>query len=121
MPSSAQRTHGGEVSRATLGLRLQASRSGSSYRLASSLRAGFMLGEYPDPSTVLLPAKNKAFKLQSNNFREMQCKCVQPQVLGYYRLGFTSLKHDGKTNQRVGEDTCDIKPTASIQSVKQFG
>ena len=79
-----------------------------------------MLGEYPDPSTVLLPAKNKALKLQSNNFKEMQCKCIQPQVLGYYRLGFTSLKHDGKTNQRVGEDICDIRPSASIQSVKQF-
>ena len=50
----------------------------------------------------------------------MQCKCVQPQVLGYYRLGFTSLKYDGKTNQRVGEDICDIRPSASIQSVKQF-
>ena len=104
----------------TLRLRLQAGRSGSSYRLASSLRAGFVLGVYPDPSTVL-PAKNKAFKLQSNNFEEMQCKYVQPQVLGYYRLGFTSLKHDGKTNQRVGEDICDIKPTASIQNVNQFG
>ena len=109
-PSSAQRNHGGEISRTMLRLRLQASRSGSSCRLASSLRAGFMLGVYSDPSTVLLPAKKKAFKLQTNNFKEMQYKYFQPRVLGYYRLGFTSLKHDGKTNQRVGEDICDIKP-----------
>lgn len=35
-------------------------------------------GVYPDPSTVLLHAKNKAFKLQTSNFKEMQCKYVQP-------------------------------------------
>lgn len=47
----------------------------------------------------------------------MQRKYIQAQVLGYHRWEFTSLKHEEKTNQRLGEDIYDTKPTASVQNV----
>lgn len=40
-----------------------------------------------------------------------------PMVLSAARLGFTSLKRDEKTNQRLGEDIYNLNPTASIQNI----